>query len=137
MNPKPLESLNHFTVPVSMMSYLLLMKLKRRKRTKKMPQSQSVFAVSLQEHPELLRRIMPLLRRNVNGYYCSDDNNLPALRYKKIVITIDGLVKSLLGRHCEERSDAAISIFQKVAKDEIASLRSQGRRLGLFTISSP
>ncbi len=33
-----------------------------------MPQSQSVFAVSLQEHPELLKKIMPLLRRKVNSY---------------------------------------------------------------------
>jgi hypothetical protein len=34
-----------------------------------MPQSLSVFAVSLQEHPELLVIILPLLRLNVKGYY--------------------------------------------------------------------
>jgi hypothetical protein len=39
-------------------------------KDKKIPQSQSVFAVSLQEHPELLNNIMPLLRLNVNDYYC-------------------------------------------------------------------
>jgi len=43
--------------------------LKRRKRTKKIPQSQSVFAVSLQEHPELLKVIIALLGRNVKDYY--------------------------------------------------------------------
>ncbi|OGW48156.1 MAG: hypothetical protein A2078_01170 [Nitrospirae bacterium GWC2_57_9] len=52
-----------------MMSYLLLVKLKRRKRTKKMPQSLSVFAVSLQEHPELLKSIMLLLVGKVKLYY--------------------------------------------------------------------
>jgi hypothetical protein len=35
-----------------------------------MPQSRSVFAVSLQVHPELLGHTMLLLRLNVNGYYC-------------------------------------------------------------------
>jgi hypothetical protein len=34
-----------------------------------MPQSLSVFAVSLQEHPELLQIIMPLLLQDVKGYY--------------------------------------------------------------------
>jgi hypothetical protein len=34
-----------------------------------MPQSLSVFAVSLQEHPELLDGIMPLLPLNVKDYY--------------------------------------------------------------------
>jgi hypothetical protein len=43
-----------------------------------MPQSLSVFAVSLQEHPELLINIMPLPRRNVNGYYCLSDNSFGA-----------------------------------------------------------
>jgi len=57
-----------------MMSYLLLDELKRRKRTKKMPQSLSVFAVSLQEHPELLIRIIHLLPRYVNDYYLIHKN---------------------------------------------------------------
>jgi hypothetical protein len=35
--------------------------------------------------------------------------------------------KNLLRRHCEERSDAAISICQAKANYEIASLRSQRR----------
>jgi hypothetical protein len=39
-----------------------------------MPQSLSVFAVSLQEHPELLEYIIHLLYLNVNSYYCSSDN---------------------------------------------------------------
>jgi hypothetical protein len=34
-----------------------------------MPQSLSVFAVSLQEHPELLNDILPLLCWNVNSYF--------------------------------------------------------------------
>jgi len=34
-----------------------------------MPQSLSVFAVSLQEHPELLKCIMHFLVRNVKSYY--------------------------------------------------------------------
>jgi len=61
-----------------MMSYLLTGELKRRKRTKKMPQSLSVFAVSLQEHPELLKRIIPLLSLNVNSYYRDSDDNYNA-----------------------------------------------------------
>jgi hypothetical protein len=40
-----------------------------------MPQSRSVFAVSLQVHPELLERIMPLLHLDVNAYYCANDNS--------------------------------------------------------------
>jgi hypothetical protein len=39
-----------------------------------MPQSLSVFAVSLQEHPELLMIIIHLLRRNVNTYFCPNKN---------------------------------------------------------------
>jgi hypothetical protein len=38
---------------------------------------------------------------------------------------IDGLVRSSLGRRCEERSDEAISIFHCISNGEIASLRSQ------------
>ncbi len=34
-----------------------------------MPQSLYVFAVSLQEHPELLKHIMPGLRQEVKRYY--------------------------------------------------------------------
>jgi hypothetical protein len=45
----------------------------------------------------------------------------------------DGFVKSLPCRHCEERSDAAISVFHSVMKDEIASLRSQRRLKGFFS----
>jgi len=51
-----------------MVSYLLLDELKRRIRTKKIPQSGSVFAVSLQEHPELLEFIMPLRHQEVKDY---------------------------------------------------------------------
>jgi hypothetical protein len=40
-----------------------------------MPQSRAVFAVSLQVHPELLTRIMPLLHLDVNGYYCCKHNS--------------------------------------------------------------
>jgi hypothetical protein len=43
-------------------------------KDEKKPQSLSVFAVSLQEHPELLAHIFHLLPRNVNGYYCPGDN---------------------------------------------------------------
>jgi len=43
-----------------------------------MPQSLSVFAVSLQEHPELLKRIIPLLSLNVNSYYRDSDDNYNA-----------------------------------------------------------
>ena len=39
-----------------------------------MPQSLSVFAVSLQEHPELLESIIRLSARNVKGYYHSSNN---------------------------------------------------------------
>jgi len=63
MNPKPLASLNHLTV-LFHGELLLLDELKRRIRTKKIPQSGSVFAVSLQEHPELLEFIMPLRIRS-------------------------------------------------------------------------
>jgi hypothetical protein len=49
---------------------------------------------------------------------------------------VDGLVRSLLCRHCEERSDAAISFFQAVTNCEIASLCSQRRLKGLFTNTS-
>jgi hypothetical protein len=51
-----------------MMVYLLLDELKPRTRTKKIPQSRLVFAVSLQEHPELLDPIMPLLRQYVKTF---------------------------------------------------------------------
>jgi hypothetical protein len=61
-----------------MMSYLLLLKLKRRKRTKKSRKAY-VFAVSLQEHPELLDYMMPLLRRNVKDYYFS---TFPEILYR-------------------------------------------------------
>jgi hypothetical protein len=37
----------------------------------------------------------------------------------------DGLARSLLSRLCEERSDEAISLFRRISKNEIASLRSQ------------
>jgi hypothetical protein len=40
-----------------------------------MPQSRTVFAVSLQVHPELLYSIMPLLHPDVNAYYCLSDNS--------------------------------------------------------------
>jgi len=39
----------------------------------------------------------------------------------------DGLVKSPQCCHCEERSDAAIPIYQADTNYEIASLRSQRR----------
>jgi len=38
---------------------------------------------------------------------------------------IDGFVKSPSRCHCEEQSDAAISVFQVLTHAEIASLRSQ------------
>src|SRR5512134_3770102 len=69
MNPKPLASLNHFTVPVSIDELPPSGELKRRIRTKKIPQSLSVFAVSLQEHPELLECSIPLSHGNVKLYY--------------------------------------------------------------------
>ena len=40
-------------------------------------------------------------------------------------IILDGSQKSPGACHCEERSDAAISLFQALTKAEIASLRSQ------------
>jgi len=52
-----------------MMSYLLLNELKPTERTKKIPQSRTVFAVTLQVHPELLDMIIPLWRQEVKGYY--------------------------------------------------------------------
>jgi hypothetical protein len=36
-----------------------------------MPQSRTVFAVSLQVHPELLKTIFPHLHQEVKGYYFS------------------------------------------------------------------
>jgi len=47
-------------------------------------------------------------------------NNQKILTLKK-----DKVVKSLSTRHCEERSDEAISKIQLLALTEIASLRSQ------------
>jgi hypothetical protein len=52
-----------------MMSYLLLCEIEATEKDKKMPQSLSVFAVSLQEHPELLEHIMHLSALNVKSYY--------------------------------------------------------------------
>ena len=58
------------------------------------------------------------------------------LNDQRVRFKADGLVKSPHCCHCEERSDAAISIYQADMKCEIASLRSQRRLLGLFTNSS-
>ena len=45
--------------------------------------------------------------------------------FKRKFFIFDGFVKSPFTGHCEERSEEAISGFQAVKVDEIASLRSQ------------
>ncbi|HAS54289.1 MAG: hypothetical protein A2X56_06160 [Nitrospirae bacterium GWC2_57_13] len=61
-----------------------------------------------------MRKQKTLLSNGVNKLY----------GLTKDEIKIDGLVKSPQCRHCEERSDEAILIFQTVMNCEIASLRS-------------
>ncbi|MDZ4346179.1 MAG: hypothetical protein U1E51_27520 [Candidatus Binatia bacterium] len=46
--------------------------------------------------------------------------------FKKMVSKIDVLAKSSLGRHCEERSDAAISIKLEVAAKASAQRLTNG-----------
>jgi len=54
-----------------------------------------------------------------------ENNCLDFLHTVKSRGNLDEIVKSLFTGHCEARSDKAISLFQAVTANEIASLRSQ------------
>jgi hypothetical protein len=65
---------------------------------------------------------LPQMSRIIKGM---DPSDLLKKAAKILKCTIDGLVKSHITGHCEERSDEAILLFQVVIANEIASLRSQ------------
>jgi hypothetical protein len=75
-----------------------------------MPQSRLIFAVSLQEHPELLDAIIHLSGHNVNGYYCPKGELLPLKQLSDGSVSVHkpgfDAIRSLMGQ-----TTAGSSIF--------------------------
>src|SRR5512143_4050042 len=83
MNPKPLESLNHFTVPLFMVSYLLLVKLKRRNCTIKNRKDEKSLRSCLQITSATSGYIISYQCTYVKLYYYYFSHHYNCTKYQK------------------------------------------------------